>query len=1511
MNDPRIRRALTLALLALLLVAGGALRFTDLNWDQFQHVHPDERFIVWVADTMSFPADLGTALDPERSPLNPFRWPAAGQELAGEPRNYAYGHFPLYLLLLIAHAGVALADWLASTTMVFPAAFQPLHTVGRHLADYNYLGLVGRVISALADLGTLLLVYWLGKHALAHPSPKLELQPNPLHSETPMQRAKASSPGDTAGLLAAAFYAFAVLPIQLSHYATVDAVLTFCVTAAVALAARWALRGGKWAWVLAGVMAGLAVGSKFSAILVVIPLAAAALYRVPDGMLRAQMLVIARRLAVVLTAAGITFVLTNPFALIEWVAYLNQIGGQNAMVSGAMDAPYTRQYIGTIPYVYFIAQLSQWGLGWPLGILAWGGLMWATVQFGRHRAGPVLTVMLAWVLPYFATTGLFHAKFLRYMAPIVPCLIAFGAAWAVGRWKLDAGSWKPEAGSSMSESQLRTCAKECRFVPHFRLPIPGVQPGKAKVRTASSFQLSVSSFRPAFVALALVVTAGWAVAFVQVYHQEHPWIAASRWIYREIPAGARLLTEHWDDALPLALDELPDRPPARDYVRVELPLWDEDTAAKLGTLAAELASGDYLILASNRLSAPIQRLPGRYPMGSAYYRLLFGGELGYTRVAEFTAYPRLGPLAIPDDHADESFTVYDHPHVVIFANTGRLSADTLAERLGRYLPEAASGASSRAPGLARTIYQPPAPDAPLTLDQPVDTLPVVNDFRWNRAASESGLLAVWFWWFVASLLGWITWPLLFPLLRGLADRGYGLARAVGWLLLGWVHWLGASVGLWQNRLEVLLVLLLLLAIAGRVAWTVQRARIAAFQRSHGRLLLAGEAVYALAFLAFTGVRLLNPDLWQPWNGGEKFMEFAFLNAILRSPNFPPLDPYFAGGIINYYYFGLYLVGVLIKLTGIVPEVAFNLAIPSIFALTALGVFSVATSLTAGRSRRWFVGPLVAVAATLLLGNLQGLSWLMGTVAQFVRGGAPPPYDYWAASRVIPYTINEFPLWSFTFADLHPHLIALPFGILVIGLALNWLRSHLRLSAGQAFFNMAMLVIALGALGAINTWDLPTYALLVLGALMLRGWRRIVGAGLAPAWGLALGFGAAAAIGAFAIAAYWPFYASYVPQIGNEHGPLLARFLGWVRDASPLKPWLQVWGGWLFIVASYVIAEWVRDGRRAALALGSGRGWLLGLLAFAAVLAVLAAVGRPTAALAALPLCLALPLVVRRGCPVEDAFTALLLVMGLAVIGGVELVYLRDFLAGGDWYRMNTLFKFYVPAWLFLGVAAARMWPAVGGVARRSPLWLRVPWQAAAAVLLTGSLVFLVTGVRNRVDDRFPGARPPLGTLDATVYMTVGEYTWPDQDSVIALRHEREAIQWLLRNVSGTPVIAEAPAGSYTVNGESVAYDYYRAGGLRVASLTGFPTFVGQHQYEQRPGEQVAERTAQAQRLFQTTDIAEARRLLAELRVGYVYIGRLERILFNPDALHKFDVLVDAGDLAAIYRNPDVTIYRVN
>ena len=474
---------------------------------------------------------------------------------------------------------------------------------------------------------------------------------------------------------------------------------------------------------------------------------------------------------------------------------------------------------------------------------------------------------------------------------------------------------------------------------------------------------------------------------------------------------------------------------------------------------------------------------------------------------------------------------------------------------------------------------------------------------------------------------------------------------------------------------------------------MQRQRLAAFWAERRRTLLAEEGLFALAYLAFVGVRLLNPDLWQPWNGGEKFMEFAFLNATLRSPIFPPYDPYFAGGILNYYYYGFYLVGLVVKLTGIAAEVAFNLAVPGLFALTALGLFSVGSSLAtvrgsggveerrnrgeeeiSGHLNRGTAVPVaggVAVLLALLMGNLRGLGWLAGVWRSLVTGRSLPEFDYWAASRVIPNTINEFPLWTFVFADLHPHMIAMPFGLLVVGLALNWVaragsskletgnrelearswkletgnrepetrnwkletgdwepetRSlkletegrepiteklvvetgnvgvseqggknevaapHLPVSPRPrvtvsprllvSLSTCLLMALALGALGVINTWDLPTYALLVAGACGVAGWR-------ARRWlGAAGGALLAALISLLAVAAYWPFYAHYETQVGQGAGSLASRFLGWVRAGSPLDDWLVIWGFFLLLAVCYVVVVWRRgsggaEGRRAS------------------------------------------------------------------------------------------------------------------------------------------------------------------------------------------------------------------------------------------------------------------------------------------------------------------------------------------
>jgi hypothetical protein len=696
--------------LVVLVLIGAALRLTNLNWDQYQHVHPDERFIVWVADSISWPQSLAAALNAATSTIDPFRWPPTAGDLAGAPRDYAYGHLPLYLLVGVAHAGQAIAERLSLTSLAAVAALRPWLAAGRILAGYDGLALAGRVISAACDVGTLLLVYVLAASVMA--------AGRPSH----MRR--------LAGLLAAGAYAFAVLPIQLSHFYGVDLVLTLCVTASVTLAAHWADRGGRWTWIAAGALAGLAVGSKFSGVLVVCPLVMAVWGRsrnltpqnltpnpsprkggelsavaasgpapfleegVPGeaglgfqaltGSARAALVSVAppflgegapdragvrfRPLLVALAAALAAFLLTNPFALIEARAYIASLWGQSAMVSGAMDAPYTRQFIGTLPYWYFIQQLSQWGLGWPLGLAAWGGLVWAVARAGMRRLTPGQLVLVAWALPYFAFTGAFHAKFLRYMAPLVPFLLVFAVGSGLAAW-----DW---LGERISRRERRDMVGGWRMA------------------------------AMAVVGVIAVFTIGWALAFTGVYRQEHPWLQASRWIYAHAPAGSTILTESWDDALPLAFDG-PDGPPRLpEYRRIELPLYDDDTPAKLDTLAGQLAGGDYLVIASNRLARPISRLTARYPMSSQYYRLLAAGDLGYRPVAAFATYPTLAGLTIPDDNADESFTVYDHPHVTVYVNTDHLNAAALRDRLGRYLPEVQTQARGVTKSLAAEILRP-------------------------------------------------------------------------------------------------------------------------------------------------------------------------------------------------------------------------------------------------------------------------------------------------------------------------------------------------------------------------------------------------------------------------------------------------------------------------------------------------------------------------------------------------------------------------------------------------------------------------------------------------------------------------------------------------------------------------------------------------------------------------------------------------------------------------------------
>ena len=266
------------------------------------------------------------------------------------------------------------------------------------------------------------------------------------------------------------------------------------------------------------------------------------------------------------------------------------------------------------------------------------------------------------------------------------------------------------------------------------------------------------------------------------------------------------------------------------------------------------------------------------------------------------------------------------------------------------------------------------------------------------------------------------------------------------------------------------------------------------------------------------------------------------------------------------------------------------------------------------------------------------------------------------------------------------------------------------------------------------------------------------------------------------------------------------------------------------------------------------------------------------------------------------YIALLTTTGLALLASTQVIYLKDFLQGGDWYRMNTLFKFFIQVWVLWGVAAAialprilkSHWPLTSG---QWPVKSAV-WGFIFILLFSASLVYPLWGTPARLAQRFPGWQPQLGTLDGMAYMENGVYFWPDGNNAIELRYDWEAIQWLLANVRGNVVVVE-----------SAEIDYYRAGGTRVASLTGLSGLTGMHEGEQRYADLVGARAGVLNEFWNTEDMGRIQQLIAELDIGLIYVGQLERHQ-HPAAVERLRQLAADDELQTVYQNDKVTIYGV-
>lgn len=665
-----------LVLLIVILLVAAVLRLSNIDWDGYNHYHPDERYITWVGTSIEWPTEWATAFQPNRSSFNPFYWPpdanSEGVVLEqDEARRFAYGHLPLYLGVaathLAAQVGPSLSPHLPQGWLLTSDILN-----GADRIEFRHITAVGRALTALFDLASIVAVFLLGRWLF----------------------------GPAAGLLAAALLAVNVMHVQLAHFYTVDPYLTFFVVATLALlviAVRPSAssKQSTLAILLGGGAIGLAIGSKFTGALLFLPLAACALLQIKWRP--------SRRIGILAAAvllALLVFVATNPFAVLdatctstvgvslgplslpdrlESSCYLQNVVSQGTMVRGSRDVPYVRQYDGTTPYLYFIEMQLRWGMGPLLGLASFAGFVWAiwrAIRATRNwwRAGRPASalqdymtigadqfhfslgevIVLAWTIPFFVTTGALYVKFMRYMQPLTPFLMIYAAGMI-----------------------LNIRARIARLV---------------------------------VAVILLLITSLYALAFTNMYRQPHPWTMASQWFYENAPAGSFIVSEMWDDRLPDNI-EVDGQRLTRDIYRLDDVNWlsgteDQDSLEKLAVNLSLVAESDYLALASNRNYGVIPRLEERYPLSSQFYKMLFDGQLGFEVAYVVSRYPNLlGVTLIPDSFRwpgltappsveaylsqgselpmgrfDESFTVYDQPLVIIFQNKDKLSTQQLLEQ---------------------------------------------------------------------------------------------------------------------------------------------------------------------------------------------------------------------------------------------------------------------------------------------------------------------------------------------------------------------------------------------------------------------------------------------------------------------------------------------------------------------------------------------------------------------------------------------------------------------------------------------------------------------------------------------------------------------------------------------------------------------------------------------------------------------------------------------------------------
>ena len=682
----------------------------------------------------------------------------------------------------------------------------------------------------------------------------------------------------------------------------------------------------------------------------------------------------------------------------------------------------------------------------------------------------------------------------------------------------------------------------------------------------------------------------------------------------------------------------------------------------------------------------------------------------------------------------------------------------------------------------------------------------------------------WTWWLLALFMGMVAMPLTGRLFEGFEDKGWLFSKVLAIAVTGFLTWFLVALEILSFTAAVCIGVSVACAVVCAVIFHIQLKKdIECYPTGKIRLIIREELLFFGIFLMWTYLAGFRPQAY----GTEKFMDYGFMEAMMRSTTLPARDLWYSEGTINYYYGGQYFAVFLTKLSGTKVELTYNLMRTFVAGLAFIMPFSLVHQMVKDRLGRNISGwkkklpsvtGFLAGIAVSVAGNMHYvvyacvIPWI-----QKLKGEEVSSYWFPDATRYIGFnpdvadkTIHEFPCYSFVLGDLHAHVVDIMFVLLILALLYAWMKKvrttkiTLENTEKKEFWRRQLLMPQLLAAAALlgmfhwtNYWDFVIYyvvtggTLLFMNIICLKGDIRQI---------LAVTIAQAIEIFAIATVIILPFTLQFTTMV---QGVRLA------QNHSLPHQLLILWGLPTILTLVFVISLIIEKLKK---------------LEHKSLYRLMKAVRTP------------------------DLFAV---IMGLCAIGLVaipELVYVRDIYENGN-ARANTMFKLTYQAYIMFGMTMAYV------IFRL--LFINCKKILKAVGVIGFVLLLWTCGYFGRSVDSWFGQ-----VLDPSQYKGLNATAFLETDFV----EDAGAIRWLKENIQDSPVVLEA-------NGDS--YSNYE----RVSAMTGLPTVMGWYVHEWLWRNDVAdlnEKSAEIESIYTSTDTQRVQELIKKYDISYIFVGSCER-----------------------------------